>query len=265
MRTMAGALPNPTVELSGFFRALADSTRLTIVRLLLESDLTAGEVVERVQVPQNTASYHLRQLRSVGLLRDRRSSRDGRDVYYSIDWERMQRLYTAAGDYLDLGTRPQAEPVRRPRPTPLRVLFLCTHNSARSQIAEGLLRHLGGDRVEAFSAGTEATRVHPLAIQMLQEVGADPGGLFSKTMDRYLGQSFDYVITVCDRARDRCPVFPGDPRRIHWSLRDPATVTDPDEQLHAFQTVRRELTTRIRYLLSLPDSGSESDGSARWP
>src|SRR5262249_20612894 len=98
-----------------------------------------------------------------------------------------------------------------PRP---RVLFLCTHNSARSQMAEGLLRHLGGDAVEAWSAGTEVSRVHPLAIRAMEARGIDIRGQRSKSVDELLGQHFDYVITVCDRASETCPIFPGAPERI---------------------------------------------------
>ena len=101
-----------------------------------------------------------------------------------------------------------------------RVLFLCTHNSARSQMAEGLLRQLGRNEFEVFSAGTEATRVHPLAIEAMKELGIDISAQSSKTLDRYRGQKFDYVITVCDRANEQCPIFTDDPVRIHWSTRD---------------------------------------------
>ena len=106
-------------------------------------------------------------------------------------------------------------------PTP-RVLFLCTHNSARSQMAEGLLRHLAGGRVEAHSAGTEATAVRPLAVRAMAELGIDLRGQTSKTLTRYLGESFDAVITVCDDANESCPAFPGARARRHWSLPDPS-------------------------------------------
>src|SRR5687767_13087808 len=101
-----------------------------------------------------------------------------------------------------------------------RVLFVCTHNSARSQMAEGLLRHLAGDRFEAQSAGTEATHVRPLAIRAMDEIGVDISGQESKTLERYLGEPFDYVITVCDDANEACPFFPGAKERLHWSLPD---------------------------------------------
>jgi arsenate reductase len=126
------------------------------------------------------------------------------------------------------------------------VLFLCTHNSARSQMAEGLLRHLGGGRFAAYSAGTEATHVRPLAIRAMAELGIDIAGQQSKTLDRYLGQPFDAVITVCDDANEACPVFPGARRRLHWSLDDPSRATGSEaERLAVYRRVRDEIRARI--------------------
>ena len=110
-----------------------------------------------------------------------------------------------------------------------KVLFLCTHNSARLQMAEGLLRNLAGDRFEVMSAGTEATHVRPLAIRAMDELGIDISGQESKLLERYLGKTFDYVITVCDDANEACPVFPG-ARRLHWSFEDPAQATGSEEE-----------------------------------
>ena len=113
-----------------------------------------------------------------------------------------------------------------------RILFICTHNSARSQMAEGLLRHLGGDRFEAYSAGTEATQVRPLAIEVMRELDIDISGQQSKTLDRYVGEPFDKVITVCDTAAEACPVFPGAREQLHWSFPDPSQATgSPEEQI----------------------------------
>lgn len=131
-----------------------------------------------------------------------------------------------------------------------RVLFLCTHNSARSQMAEGLLRFLGGDAFEVFSAGTEATFVRPLAIQAMSEPGIDISGQQSKTLHGYLREPFDEVITVCDAAAEACPVFPGAVRRRHWSLEDPSKATgSEEEQLAVYRRVRDELRTRIEHEL----------------
>jgi arsenate reductase (thioredoxin) len=126
------------------------------------------------------------------------------------------------------------------------VLFLCTHNSARSQMAEGLLRYLAGDRFEVMSAGTEATHVRPLAIQAMDEFGIDISGQESKTLEGYLGKPFDYVITVCDSANEACPVFPGARRRLHWSFEDPAQATGTEEErLRVFRSVRNRIRERI--------------------
>jgi arsenate reductase len=127
-----------------------------------------------------------------------------------------------------------------------KVLFLCTHNSARSQMAEGLLRHLAGNHFEVMSAGTEATHVRPLAIRAMDELGIDISGQESKTLDRYLGDIFDYVVTVCDDATEACPVFPGAKRRLHWSFEDPAQARGSEEErLRVFQSVRDEIKERI--------------------
>jgi arsenate reductase (thioredoxin) len=127
-----------------------------------------------------------------------------------------------------------------------RVLFLCTHNSARSQMAEGLLRYLAGDRFEPYSAGTEATRVRPLATRAMGELGIDISHQESKTLDRYLGEPFDVVITVCDQAAEVCPVFPGARERRHWSFPDPAQATgSTEEQLAVYRAVRDAIRERI--------------------
>jgi arsenate reductase (thioredoxin) len=127
-----------------------------------------------------------------------------------------------------------------------RVLFLCTHNSARSQMAEGLLRDMAGDRFEAFSAGTEATRVRPEAISVMAEMGVDISAQESETLDRYLGETLDLVITVCDDANESCPVFPGARERLHWSFPDPSKAAGGyDERLLAFRNVRDRIRARI--------------------
>ena len=127
-----------------------------------------------------------------------------------------------------------------------RVLFLCTHNSARSQMAEGLLRSIAGDRFDAYSAGTEATHVRPLAIRAMDEVGVDISGQESKTLDRYLDEPFAYVVTVCDDANESCPVLPSATHRLHWSLEDPSKAGgSEDERLGVFRRVRDELRVRI--------------------
>ena len=127
-----------------------------------------------------------------------------------------------------------------------RVLFLCTHNSARSQKAEGLLRGLAEDRFEVHSAGTEATLVRPLAIRAMDEIGIDISGQESKTLDVYLDRPFDYVITVCDEANEACPFFPGAKNRLHWSFEDPSRAEGSEnERLAIFRRVRDEISEHI--------------------
>ena len=128
-----------------------------------------------------------------------------------------------------------------------KVLFLCTDNSARSHIAEGLLRNLAGDRYEVHSAGTEATYVRPLAVRAMAELNIDISSQESKTLERYLGEHFDYVITVCDAANEACPVFPGARRRLHWSFEDPSRATGSEEErLEVFRTVRDRILERVK-------------------
>jgi arsenate reductase (thioredoxin) len=131
-----------------------------------------------------------------------------------------------------------------------RILFICTHNSARSHMAEGLLRALGGDQFEAFSAGTEATLVRPLAMKAMAEVGIDISKQQSKTLERYLNQPFDEVITVCDTAAEACPLFPGAAKMHHWSFPDPSKATgSEEEQLAVYRRVRDAIRARIEHEL----------------
>jgi arsenate reductase (thioredoxin) len=128
-----------------------------------------------------------------------------------------------------------------------RVLVLCTHNSARSQMAEALLRALASDRVEVASAGTEATRVHPLAVRAMDELGIDLRGHRSKTVDAFLDEPWDVVITVCDSANERCPIFPGRTQRLHWSFEDPSAASGSEEErLAVFRRVRDAIAERLR-------------------
>ena len=127
-----------------------------------------------------------------------------------------------------------------------RVLILCTGNSARSQMAEGLLRQDGGGRFEVESAGTEPSHVRPLAIEAMSEIGIDISDHRSKSVDEFAGREFDYVITVCDNANERCPVFPGTTERIHWSFDDPAMAEGSEAfRLAVFRRVRDEIRERL--------------------
>lgn len=239
-----------------FLKLLAHEQRWKLLEALAFSDRRVQELVGVLQQPQNLVSYHLRKLRDQAIVRERRSAADGRDVYYSLDLDRLRGMLMSTGEALHpgLGEEPEArqglpltEAGRR-----VRVLFLCTHNSARSQMAEGILRHMAGDKAEVYSGGTEVTRVHPLAIETMAARGIDISGQRSKHLDEFADQQFDYVITVCDNARETCPVFPGAPERIHWSIPDPSSVEgDETVRAAAFQRAADDLLTRIRYLLAL--------------
>ncbi len=275
--TLREPVPALSRDVLQFFRALADEPRLAIVRLLVVGDLRSGEIGERLRLPANALAYHLKRLRALGLLHDRRSSADARDVYHHLDLDRLATLYAEAGDLLHPGVISPASVGSTMRQSyagehaeekpvmgrPLRVLFLCTHNSARSQLAEGILRKLGGDRVEAYSAGSLPTEVHPEALALLREMGADPAQHVAKSLERYRGESFDYVITVCDRVREICPSFAGDPAQAHWSFPDPLELDDPDKVRRMMRTIATELQTRIRYLLLLPHPATGERLTAR--
>ena len=159
------------------------------------------------------------------------------------------------GELLDLElTIAAAGRARRSDPVtdPIRVLFVCTHTSARSQLAEALLGRYGGADFEVHSAGTEATRVNPYAIRVLAESGIDWSGGRSKVINEFLGQQFDYVITVCNRARDTCPVFPGSTNTLHWGLDDPSDAEGDDEaKLAAFRRTETEVAARLRPFIEI--------------
>lgn len=131
--------------------------------------------------------------------------------------------------------------------TKKRVLFLCVHNSCRSQMAEGLLKHFADDRFETFSAGNKPTEVNPFTIKVMKEIGIDITDHYSKSVNEFLGQSFDYVINVCDDAKESCPVFPGAAKKLHWSFEDPASDERSEiEKLQLFRRVRDEISFKIK-------------------
>jgi protein-tyrosine-phosphatase/DNA-binding transcriptional ArsR family regulator len=240
-----------TSEPPSLLKLLAHDVRWQIVLLLAESDLRVQELVRQLQRPQNLVSYHLGLLRDGGLVTERRSSADGRDVYYALALDELRGRFRAAGAALHPALLAGAAPVPSvlSASVPYRVLFLCTHNSARSQLAEGILRARGGGRFAEFSAGSEPAGIHPLAIRAAAEMGIDISTQQSQHLDDFAGQHFDTIITVCDRMREVCPTFPDDPRQIHWSIPDPVAVAgDQDTGLAAFQDAATALSTRIDHL-----------------
>ena len=241
-RGNGGLAPPVVLSLAGH------PVRWMLMGELARSDRQVHELTVLVGQPQNLVSYHLGRLRQANLVTARRSTADGRDTYYSLDLARCGRLLTAAGGALHpalLLAPPTVSLAARGR-SRVRVLFLCTGNSSRSQMAEALLRQLAGDAVRAFSAGSDPKPVHRYAVAVMAEHGIDLTRARAKHLDRFLGQRFDYVITLCDRVREVCPEFPGDPQPIHWSIPDPAE--EPDGY-PAFQRVAAELAGRIGFLL----------------
>jgi len=200
--------------------------------------------------PQNLVSYHLRKLRSGGLVTARRSSADGRDTYYSLELARCAALLTETGASLHPGLRLSPPPESTKDITDARVLFLCTGNSARSQMAEALLAQRA-PRIEVFSAGSHPKQLHPNAVAVMRDYGIDLSGRRAKHVNEFAGQRFDYVISLCDRVREVCPEFPGHAELVHWSLPDPSAAGDTHTASYpAFQRTAEVLSTRIGYLLA---------------
>jgi ArsR family transcriptional regulator, arsenate/arsenite/antimonite-responsive transcriptional repressor / arsenate reductase (thioredoxin) len=243
---------------SEFFKLIGHHIRWEILKNLSKSDLKVQELVEALNQPQNLVSYHLQLLNAHGLLRVSRSAADGREIYYSIELENLQRLYRTSGLALhpallenDLST---FKVIQQKREKPISVLFLCTHNSARSQMAEGIIRNMSNGTIKVFSAGTEPSVVHPLAVRAMESMGIDIKEHTSKDIDQFHQKEFDYVITVCDKAREVCPIFPGKPDQIHWSFPDPAEVKGNETvRFEAFQKTALQLKTRIAYFLIMLD------------
>ena len=229
---------------------LADPHRWRLLAELARSDRRVGELTARLDVPQNLVSYHLRELRDAGVVTSRRSSADGRDVYYRADLVRCRDLLAAAGGgvhpALALMARDGAEAsaTRRAR----RVLFLCTGNSARSQMAEAIAAHRSGGLVEARSAGSNPKPLHAAAVRVLAERGIDIAGREPKHLQRFTRTRVDRVITLCDKVREVCPDVPGHPEASHWSMPDPAAEVDAATTAPFVRTAD-ELEERIDLLL----------------
>jgi protein-tyrosine-phosphatase len=224
--------------------------RWRLLEALVESDRAVWELTQLVDEPQSLVSYHLRQLRDGGLVSARRSSADGRDSYYAADLVRCREQLRAVGGALHPGLLlvPPAAPERRSGRQ--RVLFLCTGNSARSQIAEALVNSMSGGAIEAASAGSNPRPLHANAVRVLRRRGIDISGNRTKHLDEFVAQRFDIVITLCDRVREVCPEFPSHPRLVHWSVPDPAREGPTDRVSYpAFERTAAELETRIGFLL----------------
>ena len=250
-----------------FVHLVAHPIRWTLLRLLTESDRAVKELTASIGEPQNLVSYHLRQLRDGGLVTSRHSSADRRDVYYALDIAGCRTQLQGLGHALHpaLEPAPPALPMsghtrRRPR-----VLFLCTGNSARSQIAEALVAHASAGAIDAASAGSHPKPLHPNAVGVLRDRGIDISANRTKSLDEFRSARFDAVVTLCDRVRVVCPEFSFRPRRVHWSMSDPASEGATDRASYpAFERTAAELETRLSVLVpTLSDPPRRSPDARR--
>jgi protein-tyrosine-phosphatase/DNA-binding transcriptional ArsR family regulator len=251
MRMIAGARP------PGFLELAAHPLRWRLLRELARSDRRVQDLCALLERPQPLVSYHLRRLQAERLVTRRRSAFDGRESYYVLDLARCDELLAASGSALhpglSLATPTTAARGQAEQRSPVSVLFLCTGNSARSQIAEALVEQLG-PTVEAVSAGSHPKPLHANTLRVLRERGIDPTGRRSKHLSEFAGRRFAYVISLCDRVREVCPEFPGQPNLIHWSIPDPVREGGSDEESYAaFERTADELAARIPFLLELID------------
>jgi protein-tyrosine-phosphatase/DNA-binding transcriptional ArsR family regulator len=242
------ALPPPFLHLVGH------PLRWQVLQQLAHSDLRVRELVTAIKKPQNLISYHLRQLRAGELVTTRRSTYDARDTYYHLDLTRCEQLLRQSASAIHPALRPRAPAPRLQtdaRAEPVRVLFLCTGNSARSPMAAALLRHRAGDLVDAVSAGSHPKPLQPAAIRVLSDrYGIDLSAHQPTRLGALTDRRFDYVISLCDKVREVCPEFPGHPDVIHWSIPDPAASTEGTGTIDAaIVRTAAELDNRIRHFL----------------
>jgi ArsR family transcriptional regulator, arsenate/arsenite/antimonite-responsive transcriptional repressor / arsenate reductase (thioredoxin) len=248
---MSGELPPAVIRL------LAHDLRWQLVRELAVGDYRVNELVARLKLPLNLVSYHLRQLREGELVAVRRSEADRRDAYYSLDLDQLRTAYGAAGSAIHPALAGPGANGAALTHAPS-VLFVCTHNSARSQIAEGLMRHMSAGQIAVSSAGSEPAIIHPDAVRTMAALGIDIRAQHAKGFEDVRDQPFDTVITVCDRAREVCPTFPGEAQHIHWGLPDPAAIADEQERQQAFADTAQRLHSRIRHYLTAQHTGDSN-------
>jgi ArsR family transcriptional regulator, arsenate/arsenite/antimonite-responsive transcriptional repressor / arsenate reductase (thioredoxin) len=236
-----------------FLQLAGHPLRWRLLSELARSDRTVRELTGIVGQPQNLVSYHLGKLRDARLVSTRRSSADRRDAYYTDDLTAIGKLLAATGAALHPGLHLTPTPsIAGPGAAKKRVLFLCTGNSARSQMAEALASTRSGGLVRAHSAGSHPKLLHPNAVRVMRdEHGIDLAGHRSKHLSVYADTRFDQVISLCDRVREVCPDFPGHPETVHWSIADPAAGHADDEASYpAFQQTAAELETRVGFLIA---------------
>lgn len=249
-------------------RLTSHPVRWRLLRELVRSDRTVSELTGLADEPQSLVSYHLRQLRDGGLVSARRSSADRRDSFYVADLVACRQALEAAGAALHPALRVAEwpsiastgdRPGRRRR-----VLFLCTGNSARSQIAEALIGQMSAGAIDAQSAGSDPKPLHPNAVRVLRTRGIDISTNRTKHVDEFTSERFDEVITLCDRVREVCPTFPARPDLVHWSLANPAIGGSTNRASYpAFVRTADELTARIGFRLHLLTSTRRSTHAQR--
>ncbi len=261
-------------ELAELLKTLADPHRLEVLNLIIEGTHTSRALVAATGLPTNLLSHHLKALREAGLVQASRDPHDQRWQYFVPNIARLTEVQFLLSHFLHPariqprqgGTGPggQPAPYAPPRHIQLekefrmtsnktKVIFLCTGNSARSQMAEALLRQHAGDDFEVYSAGTEPKGMNPYTVQVMEELGVDMSSHHSKSVREFLGHmNFGYVITVCDDAEENCPaVFLSQGQHLHWSFEDPAKATGSDEDIRAkFRDVRGQIDGRIRAWLA---------------
>jgi protein-tyrosine-phosphatase/DNA-binding transcriptional ArsR family regulator len=246
-------LARPDLAPPEFLHLVGHPLRWRLLGELARSDRMVHELTGLVDEPQNLVSYHLGRLRAARLVSGRRSSADRRDTYYTVDLARIGGLLSATGGALHPGLRLAPPPVGEPGRDRVRILFLCTGNSARSPMAEALARVRSGGFVEARSAGSHPKPLHPDALRVMRdEHGIDLAGHEPRHLEEVADQRFDWVISLCDRVREVCPEFPGHPETVHWSIPNPADAeSDDDAGYPRFQRVASELEARIELLLAV--------------
>ena len=260
-----------TVEI---FKALAEESRLRILTLLLQGEMCVCEIEASLSMTQSNASRHLTVLKNAGIVS---STKRAQWTHYKIDenFERNNRgllNYVSEKVALLPGYKADIEQMHKCKSSDLcnqqgltryekggihmnrKVLFLCTSNSARSQMAEALLNHIGAGTFDAFSAGSDpAAEIHPMAVKVLEAAGFSMVGKKPKPLQEYIHEDFDFIITLCDRMKESCPSFPGQPIFAHWGMPDPADfVGNTTEKEGAFEKTFLELSHRIHLLINIP-------------
>ncbi len=251
----------------GVLRLAGHPVRWRLLRELARGDRRVRELTALTGGRQSLTSYHLGRLRAGGLVTARRSAADGRDSYYSLDLAAYRDLLADAGASLHPGVRQGPAGATRPAGGPgrgrVRVLFVCTDNSARSPMAEAIAARLGGPGVAAASAGSHPKPLHPAAVRAMRDRGIDIAGRRPVHLDDLAGRRFDHVVSLCDRVREVCPDFRGGPARTHWSIPDPAAGTPAGSDADAaFARTADELDDRIHFLLqAIEHSRASAEGT----